>query len=68
MEHWLLLLCGDASAPFTGFLSLRLALTAKKGLKREAMNYLVVDICETGFVCHLRGVLLPCIHGQVSVR
>ena len=64
----LLLLCEDASALFTKFLWLQLALAAQEGLKTGEIEFLVVELCWTGFICHLRGVLLPCIQGQVSVR
>ena len=33
-------ICGDASAPLTGFLLLRLALVAKESLKTEVMDFL----------------------------
>ena len=56
-------LCGDASAPLIGFLLLRLAPVTKEGPKTG-----VVELSWTGFVCRLRGVLPPCIQGQVSVR
>ena len=64
----LLLLCEDASSLFTRFLWLQLALAAKEGLKTGEIEFLVVELCWTGFVCRLRGVVLPCIEGQVSVR
>ena len=62
------LLCGDASAPLTGFLLLHLAHVAKGGPKTGVMDFLVIRLSWTGFVCCLRGVLPPCIQGQVSVR
>ena len=62
------LLCGDASAPLTGFLLLHLAHVTKGGPKTGVMDFLMIRLSWTGFVCRLRGVLPPCIQGQVSVR
>ena len=62
------LLCGDAGAPLTGFLLLCLAHIAKGGTKTGVVDVFVVELPWTGFVCHLRGVLPPCIQEQVSVR
>ena len=62
------LLFGNAGAPLTGFLLLSLAHLVKGGSKTGMMDFLVVELSWTGFVCHLRGVLPPCIQGQVSVR
>ena len=53
------LICGDASAPFTGFLLLRLAPVAKKGPKTGVVDSLVVELSWTGFVRCLTGVLPP---------
>ena len=64
----MLLLCGDAGAPFTGFRLLQLALSAKEGPKMEVMEFLMVELSWTGFACRLRGILLQCIQCQVSVR
>ena len=63
----LLLSCGDACSPFAGFLLLRLALAAKEGNKTGVIDFLVVELCWTGFVCSLCGVWPSCIQGQVSV-
>ena len=62
------LLSGDASAPLTRFLLLCLAHVAKGGPKTGVMDFLVIELSWTGFVCRLRGVLPPCIQGQVRVR
>ena len=62
------LLSGDASAPLTRFLFLRLAHVAKGGPKTGVMDFPVIELSWTGFVCRLRGVLPPCIQGQGSVR
>ena len=62
------LLCGDANAPLTEFLLLRWAHVAKGGTIPGVMDLLVMEGSWTGFVCRLRGVLPPCIQGQLSVR
>ena len=62
------LIWGDAGAPLTGFLLLCLAHIAKGGTKTGVVDFFVVELPWTGFVCHLRGVLPPCIQEQVSVR
>ena len=59
---------GDASAPLTGFLLLRMAPIAKEGPKIEVMDFLVVELSCTGFVCRMRRVLPPCIQGPVRVQ
>ena len=55
------LLCGDASAPLTGFILLRLAHVAKEGPKTGVLDFLVMELSWAGFLCRLRGVLPPCI-------
>ena len=55
------LLSADASAPLTGFISLRVANIAKGGPETGLMDFLVVELSWTGFVCSPRGVLPTCI-------